>query len=310
MCIRGSLATDLKLKQEADGGTFTLNTATVWIDTEHYVPLKMAFDGLVDDGKGEPKDLTIEKLNLDYKQVGPLYEPFREVARISGIMDAMTEDQRKEMEKAKKELAKAKEQLKSLPPDQQEMAMRMMGGQIEKFEKMVEGESFETSLDVVSVAVNEGPPTPYAVGDITVGGPAAATYPAAMTMAAEPDGAEVSVMAQLEGGYSVSLTFVSPVPFPEVGGEIPVSGASGSVRRDGHGVAVIDKGVGTITVTERTETHISGEFAVIVDGSWNPESGESGDISFSADGSYDSGAPAGPHQAPRGSPIPAMFGAP
>lgn len=304
------VADDLNLEQEADGGTFTLNTATVWIDTEHYVPLRMTFDGEVDRGDGEPQSLTIEKLNLDYRQVGPLYEPFREVGKINGLMQAMSEKERKEMEQAKEQLAEAKKQLDALPPEQKEMAMRMMGGQIEKFEKMVEGDAFETSLNVVSVAVNEGPPTPYGLGDVTVGGPAAASYPAAMTMAGESDGAELSVMARLEGGYELSLSFESPVPFPEVGGEIPVNGASGSVRRDGHGVAVIEKGVGTITVTERTDTHIAGEFAVVVDGSWNPESGESGDVSFSADGSYDSGAPAGPHQAPRGSPIPAMFGQP
>jgi hypothetical protein len=89
---------------------------------------------------------------------------------------------------------------------------------------------------------------------------------------------------------------------------VEISGASGHVELEGGVKVSIEKGAGTITVTERTETRIAGTFSALLTG--NPSTGDGTTrVQFSASGTFDSGAPVGPDQAPRGSPVPAgLFG--
>jgi hypothetical protein len=68
----------------------------------------------------------------------------------------------------------------------------------------------------------------------------------------------------------------------------------------------IDSGSGTLIVTDRTDTRIAGTFEAQLSGT--DQNG--GAVTVQVSGRFDSGAPAGPRQAPRGSPIPAMFGIP
>ena len=76
---------DIKLEQPKDGGEFKLEKVHLWVDSEHYVPLRLLMEGTVEvDGKKTP--ISIEKLDLDYKQAGPLYESHQRVHKLSGLM--------------------------------------------------------------------------------------------------------------------------------------------------------------------------------------------------------------------------------
>lgn len=296
----------LEMKQEAEGGTFALHTATLWLDTEYYVPLRLVMEGEV-ESEGRTAPLTIEKLDLDYRAHGPLYVPHREVFRLSGIMQAMSEKERREMEEAKKQLAEAEEQIKAMPPEQREMVERMMGDKLEQLKKMVEGDSFETTMSVVSVAVNEGPPTPYGLGELFVG---SVHFPGALTMASEAAGeggqltANLDVAARLADGTETTFNLVGGAVFPDEGGSVAVTDASGSVEYPDGEVVVIDSGTGSITVELRTETRIAGTFEAQLT-SAGPDGAP---VTVNVNGKFDSGAPAGPYRAPRGSPVPALFG--
>lgn len=299
------VADDLEMKQQTEDGTFTLHSASLWIDTEHYVPLRLLMEGEVEsDGKTTP--LTIEKLDLDHRVHGSLYVPHREVFRLSGIMQAMSEKERREMEEAKRELAKAEEQIKNMPPDQRAMVERMMGDRLEQFKKMVEGESFETAMDVVSVAVNEGPPTPYGLGELFAG---SVHFPGALTLAterAEESGslvASLGVTGALANGTRATFDLVGNAAFPDEGGSVAVVDASGGVEYADGKTVNVDSGTGSIIVALRTETRIAGTFEARLTGS-GPDGGQ---VTLNVNGKFDSGAPAGPYRAPRGSPIPALF---
>jgi hypothetical protein len=297
--------TDIKLDQPKGSAKFRLKTATLWLDKEHLVPLRLLMEGEAEN-KGKKTPIGIEKLDLDYKQVGPLYESHHQVYRLSGLMSGLSEKDRKEMEKAKVDFEKAKAQLETMPPQQREMVEKMMKGQMEKFEAMTSGDAITSTTDVMSIAVNEGPPTPYGPGTLTVGGPAAATYPAALTIAGDNPGAELAIAARIPGQAEAIIGLKCAAPFPK-SGQVEISGASGHARIEGSAGAKvsIEGGSGTITVTKRTETRIVGTFTALLTA---PGEGNK-KIHFSASGDFDTGAPVGPMKELRGSPIPAnLFG--
>jgi hypothetical protein len=297
---------DVKLDQPKGGAKYTMQKVSLWIDKEDYVPLKLLMEVQV-ESQGKTTPMTIEKLDLDYKPAGPLLVSRQQVYRLGGMMAGMSEKERKDMEKARKDMEKAKKDLEKLPPDQQAMVMKMMGGQMEKLEKMMQGNDITSITNVVSVAVNEGPPTPYGPGDLTVGGPAAATYPGALTMAGDDGNAELAIAARLPGTAQASIGLVGSGPFPK-SGAVAISSASGWVELEGGVKVTIESGTGTITVTQRSATRIAGTFTALLKGKPSTAAGTES-VQFSASGSFDSGAPVGPLQAPRGSPIPAnLFG--
>jgi hypothetical protein len=291
---------DIKLEQPKENATFTLKKVTLWLDKEQLVPLRLLMEGEAEN-KGKKSPIGIEKLDLDYKQVGPLHESHHQVYRLSGLMSNLSDKDRKEMEKAKAEFEKAKAQLESMPPQQREMVEKMMKGQMAKFEAMTSGDAVESSTDVVSLAVNEGPPTPYGPGTLTVGGPAAATYPHALTLTGETPGAELGIAARIPGQAEAVIGLKGVGPFPK-SGEVDIAGASGHVEIEGGEKVTIEGGSGTITVTQRTETRIKGTFTALL---FTYDDSGKKKIHFSAEGDFDSGAPAGPMKALRGSPIPA-----
>ncbi len=290
--------TDVQLDQPGDGGKFTLSRIDLWIDTQQMVPLMLEMEGEMErEGKVTP--LIITKLDLDYKQVGPLYESHTKVHRLSGIYQAMSKKEQKEMEKAKAEFQQAKKQLASLPPDQKAMVEKMMGDKMEKWVKMMEGDNIESIIDVVSIAINEGPPTTYGMG--TANSEAVLTY-AGHT---EIDGsirAELVITGTLNS-MELSVGVIGNGPFPDATGNVNIFNASGYVVRSGKKVAIYGAS-GTITVLNQTDTHIAGTY----DASLKYEGGV-----ITISGEFDSGAPVGTGpdghtQGPRGSPLPSLFG--
>lgn len=288
---------DIELEQPKGDAKFKLDKATLWLDKEHLVPLRLLMEGQVEH-QGKTTPLGIEKLDLDYKQVGPLYESHHQVYKLTGLMAGLSDKDRKKLEEAKVQMAQAKAQLESMPPAQREMVEKMMKGQMEKFDAMASGDAFTSETEVVSIAINEGAPTPFGPGSLTVGGPAAAKYPNALTIAGDNPGAELAVAARLPGSAEAILGLKSTAPFPQ-SGSVAISGASGHVELEGGAKVSIEKGTGTITVTERTKTRIVGTFTATLTGN-----GASGRVDFTASGTFDTGAPVGPLKELRGSPIP------
>ena len=294
---------DIELEQPKGDAKYTLQRTSLWLDTEHLVPLRLLMDGEV-EFKGKKTPITIEKLDLDYRQVGPLYESHQQIYRLSGLMASLSEKDRKDMEKAKQEMEKAKAQMESLPPQQKAMVEKMMKGQMEKFEAMAAGDAITSVTNVVSIAVNEGPPTHYGPGELTVGGPAAATFPNTLTIAGEDPTAELAMAAQIPGQAEAVIGLLGHDKFPDAGGQIEITGATGHVHLESGVKVSVEKGSGTITVTGRTGTRIFGTFTALLTGDVNNESGPTS-VQFSASGTFDTGAPVGPMQGLRGSPIPA-----
>ncbi len=291
----------IELEQPEDGPEFLLDRVSVWIDTEHYVPLKMRAEGQIEqDAKRSP--LVIEKLDLNYRQVGPLYESFRRVGRISGLMAGMSEKERKDLQKAQKELAKAKEEMKKMEgmsEAQKNMVMKMMAPQMEKLEKMAAGGTIESVQQVIHIAVNEGPPTPYGLGTLAV----AASEVRALTMAGESDGtAELAIMRGGPPAESMISLFAGE-SWPAEGGAVSIVNASGVVSGGGDRLT-IQGGSGSISVEGRTESRIYGTYSATLE--TEDANGEAIPISIS--GEFDSGAPAGPRGGPRGSPFQFMRG--
>lgn len=157
--LRAEDLSDIVMSEPDDDAQYTLQTMTVWIDKEELVMLRMKMDGTL-EREGQTRDMTIENLLQDYREAGPLYESYRRVMRISGLMGEMSEKDRKEMEKAKKQMEEMEAQLDDVPAS----ARPMVEGQIKKaramMDAMMKDGTMETTVDVVRIDVNQGPPIP------------------------------------------------------------------------------------------------------------------------------------------------------
>ncbi len=152
------VAEELDYSQMSNDQDFELKTLHLWVDEENYVPLKMQFDGIVDDA-GNKREMRIERENGGYGTVdgcGSMYEPVRSVMRMSGVLNAR---EQAEMKEAQKKLEEFKAQMSSLPQAQQDMIKRQMGSQMEMFEKMAAGQGIEVVSLVVGRRCNAGAPS-------------------------------------------------------------------------------------------------------------------------------------------------------
>lgn len=133
-------ATDLKdIQVEQSGGVqFELSSASLYIDPGEYVPIKMVIEGRAREGR-DWMPITIEKLDLDYRQVGSMYEPHEQIMRLGGIEEAMAE-QMKEMQA----------QLAQLPPAMRGMIENQMKNAMNQFEAVVY---------IEEILINTGVPT-------------------------------------------------------------------------------------------------------------------------------------------------------
>lgn len=157
------IAEDLNITQQTtgDGGAeqeFLMNTLHLWVDAEHYVPLKMQMEGSAREGN-QTRDLKIEREDMAYRSVpgcGSMYEPQRSVMRIEGILDAA---QQVEMQEAQAQLEEFEAQMASMPESQRAMIMRQMGPQMEMFRNMASGGGIEIVSLVTGMRCNAGFPS-------------------------------------------------------------------------------------------------------------------------------------------------------
>jgi hypothetical protein len=145
--------------QEMGEATFVLERASVWIDAEMYVQLRLRMEGRMEaDKRSVP--IVIELNELDYASVGPLYEPLSKVMRITGLMSGMEMDpkQAKKMAKARADMEKLKLQIAQMPASQRAMVQ----GQVDKAEammaQMLGNDVMETEVELMVYSINKGPP--------------------------------------------------------------------------------------------------------------------------------------------------------
>jgi peptidoglycan hydrolase-like protein with peptidoglycan-binding domain len=152
------------------GQEFTLQTISLWIDAQEYVLLRTKMAGVVKSGR-ETRPVEIEQLSTDYRAVpgSKMYQPYKQVLRLSGVMDAK---QQKEMQDAQAQMAKLEKQLEQMPPAQKQMIMSRMGPQLETMKKMAAGQGIEVLVQVNAISVNAGLPQQSTVGiaGVSLGG--------------------------------------------------------------------------------------------------------------------------------------------
>ncbi|MGD8278590.1 MAG: hypothetical protein PVH00_11215 [Gemmatimonadota bacterium] len=144
-------------EQSAGDARFTLKRASLWLDADEYVPLRVRIEGVM-EADGEERDVVIERLDQSYERAGPLYESRRQVMRLSGMMEALSPEDRKKMEEARAELEKLEAQMDQIPPAARGMVERQMDRMKTQLAMMNDEGVFETVIDVVRIGVNEGPP--------------------------------------------------------------------------------------------------------------------------------------------------------
>lgn len=132
--------------------SFLPTHASMWIDTEKHVIVKHRVEGIA-TANGESRDFFIESSNSDYRNVpgSHLYEPYKRVMRMGGIMDA---EQMAKMEEARKQLAEFDKRLASMPPGQRKMVENMMGNQMDTVRSLANGGGLEFVETIDEILVN------------------------------------------------------------------------------------------------------------------------------------------------------------
>jgi hypothetical protein len=148
-------ANDVNYSQTTNGdGEFIIDTVSVWIDEENYVPLRVRMDGVA-NMDGQPQDMFIEMLSLDYEQIGPLYESTRQVMRMGGIL---TPEQEAQMAEAQQQMQQMEQQLAQLSGPERQMMENMLGPQMEMMRQLVNNGAIEVQTQIHRIRVNAGLP--------------------------------------------------------------------------------------------------------------------------------------------------------
>ena len=138
--------------QQADDGEYRIEAISMFVDTRDYVPLSMKMEGtMVADDESQP--MTMESIQSDYRQVpgSNMYESYRQVMRMSGMM---TPEQEAQLAEAQVQLAEFEKQKASMPPQQVVMMEAMMGPQLKMLEDLAEGNGFEFETVIDNIRVN------------------------------------------------------------------------------------------------------------------------------------------------------------
>ncbi len=201
-------AEGLNRTQRTDDGDFTLQSVSIWLDTGEYVPLRTKIDGVA-TSQGETRPFTLERLDSDYRAVAGsrMFEPYRQVMRIAGVM---TPQQQQEMREASEKMAEMEQQLAQMPEGQRQMVMRQMGPQMQMMKTMAAGGGLEVVTEIHQISINPAsssslaPAQPGAilpVAGTTAVAPAAAgaaAVPSAAAAPADPDAARQAEEACLK----------------------------------------------------------------------------------------------------------------
>jgi len=147
-------ASGIEQVQEMNGSEYRMDTMSMWIDTEEYVPLRMKMDGTL-TVDGETKPMSIENIQTDYRTVpnSNMYESYKQIMKMSGMLDP---EQEAQMQEAAQQMAELEKQMASMPASQRQMMEKMMGPQLEMMRNMSEGGGFQ--VEIVTYSITANPP--------------------------------------------------------------------------------------------------------------------------------------------------------
>jgi hypothetical protein len=135
-----------------DGQEFFMNHASMWIDAENLVTLGHRMEGeAVIDGQRRP--VFMENINSDFREVpgSNLYEPYRSVMRMGGIMN---EEQMAQMQQARQQLEEFDRQIAAMPASQRSMMESMMGSQMNMLRGLVNDGAFVYEEITAEIRIN------------------------------------------------------------------------------------------------------------------------------------------------------------
>lgn len=142
-------------------GGFEPKSMTLYVGQDEYTPLQMKMSGeLTRDGETHPVDMTTRM--EDYREVKGLLYPFKTSVTMEGMGDAMSSEERGQMQQQMEEM---KKRLADMPPEQRAMIeqqmknMPGMANMMEQMESASAGGPFEMTIQVEEVRVNEGKPS-------------------------------------------------------------------------------------------------------------------------------------------------------
>lgn len=151
-------AEGLEQSQAFDQGEASIDSMTMWMSKDAYLPLRMRMEGTA-AVEGQSRPVTIDTHAFDFRRVpgSRLVEPFRRTVSISGITAGIDPEQ---MAEARKAMAEFEKELANMPASQREMMKSMMGPRIEQMRKMAESGSFDSEILIESIT-----PNPEAFGE-------------------------------------------------------------------------------------------------------------------------------------------------
>ncbi len=133
-------------------GSMTIHKISLWIDAQNLVRLKMRMEGVMEQD-GQSRDVFMENELKDYKTVPgtSLYESYRQILRMGGVMDP---SQEAEMQEAVRKLDEYEQQMASMPPSQRAMMENMIGPQMAQMRSMANGGAVEFEIITTSIEIN------------------------------------------------------------------------------------------------------------------------------------------------------------
>lgn len=145
-------ADDVDHVEETGDQTIAFDTFEIWLDTTEYVPLKMLIHGTATTPEGT-RPIVMEKVDSDYRKVpgSNLYEAYRQVMTMSGVLD---EKQQKQLQEAEAQMAQMEMELADMPEGQRQMIENMMRPKIEMMKKMAAGGGMEIVTEIIDIKVN------------------------------------------------------------------------------------------------------------------------------------------------------------
>jgi hypothetical protein len=150
---------------------FTPERVVLRIDRDTYVLRGSLISGQMPaDGRIVP--VSVETTLEDYREAGGLLYPFRTVTIVRGVAETLTAEERDGLAELPADLdarrRRVRDQLDRMPPEQREMAERMLAQQLPQLEQMLHrargtagGEPI--AVDVKELVVNRGRPESLAV---------------------------------------------------------------------------------------------------------------------------------------------------
>ncbi|HSG82061.1 MAG TPA: hypothetical protein VLC48_07420 [Gemmatimonadota bacterium] len=137
-----------------DQEDFRPKHGTFFLDSGDYLIRKVEMDGEF-RRDGDWQSITMEIDFKDYREVDGMIHPFLSEMNVTGMNNAMSEE---EIEEARKQLDEYKRQLAEMPDAQRAAVQRMMGSRMEEVERMLNSGSMQVTTQVKELKVNAGPP--------------------------------------------------------------------------------------------------------------------------------------------------------